>query len=102
MVDMFYDYSEAVLANDGAAVVDMFVPSGTWTGDVGDTLYVNDGSLEEFVNDFSFTRPLFIAPILVDGEKLLYVHDYAGGSYYDAVTFTSTGDLKIIDHRLMD
>ena len=102
MLDMFADYTEAVLANDGAAVVDMFVPYGTWSGDVGEPLYVEDGSLEEFVNSFSFTAPLFLAPILVDGERLLYVHDYTGASYYDVVTFTATGDLAIVDHRIMN
>lgn len=101
MLEMFYDYTDAMLANDGAAAVALFVPTGTWSGDFGDRS-VEDGSIEAFVDTFNFQPPMFSAPILVDGDRLHYVHEYMDGSYYDAVTFTSTGDLKIINHRWLD
>lgn len=98
MLDMFYEYNDAVLANDGAAVVGMMTSSGTWSGDWTEAR-ASDGSLEELVNNFPFTQ-LFIEPILVDGNKLLYAKVYRGVSGYDAVTFTTDGlTLKIVDHR---
>jgi hypothetical protein len=102
MLDLFDEYTEAVLANDGAAVAEMFTENGTWSGDVGDELAVSDGTLEAFVNTFDFTAPLSMEPILVDQNRLIYAHEYMRGHYQDIVTFTMGGELQIVNHRILN
>ena len=99
MVDMLDEYGVAYLGNDGAAVVEMYAENGTLSGLGNPVLHANDGTLEEFVNEFSFPDgPFDPEPVVVHENTVRFAHEYAGRTYFDIVTFTSMGELHIASH----
>jgi hypothetical protein len=99
MIEMLDVYGEAYLGNDGAAVVEIFAENGTMSGLGNPVLRADDGTLERFVNDFPVSDgPFYVEPVVVHDNTLRFAHKYVGRTYFDIVTFTSSGELRIVSH----
>lgn len=100
MLDLFDEYEQAWNDADGAAIVDMYTETGTFDS-LGTVYRAGDGTLEAFVDrgwDVDVLRP-----VLVNGNEVLSFHTIDGSTtFMDTMTFTSIGEVLIIEHVITD
>lgn len=98
IADFMDDYEQAWIDGDIEALTSMYAPAGRFIA--FDTIYRADDDLAEFVEDgwaIDVHRP-----VLVRGNEVLSFHDWGDSFYVNEMTFTATGDLLLIEHRVLD
>lgn len=101
MIDVINDDFAAWQDNDVDRALSYYTDRGTFIA-LGEEYLVEDGSLAEYVTGF-FGAPNMeeVGPdVIVDGNTVITFHTYAGTTYTNIFTFTSTGDVLIVRHEV--
>ena len=101
MVAVASDLTAAWQAGDGAAVVALMTPTGTFQLFGTDTVYrADDGTLAAYVESDQVSSLEMLTPYLVYGDTVMAVFTVATSPALSALTFTSDGDVLVATHVL--
>lgn len=98
--DFLADYEQAWQSGDGDAIMAMFSPQGSFTA-LGETYYVADGSLAEYLDANAFPELDVLKPWLVQGDEVLSFHSVDLGRFYEHVTLTADGEILVLSHTIL-